>query len=121
MFSKLECVCVPTKDIESSISFYSGLGLQEAWRIKRTTQSGTPWTLVGLRFPHEKSSELVLSDNPENQRTEVEILVPDVRRAYEDLSENEAVQWIEKPFATESGHVAVMRAPDDNVFVLVGA
>ena len=31
------------------------------------------------------------------------------------------LRWIREPFATESGHVAVMEAPDGNVFVLVGA
>lgn len=121
MFSKLECVCMPTTDLRSSIEFYSSLGLREAWRIDRTTEGDTHWTLVGLRFPDEKSSELVLSDNPDNRYTEVEILVPDVRQAYAELSTNGEIEWIRPPFATESGHVAVMKAPDDNVFVLVGS
>ena len=33
--------------------------------------------------------------------------------------DNKDVKWIREPFSTESGHVAVMEAPDENVFVLV--
>jgi predicted neutral ceramidase superfamily lipid hydrolase len=62
----------------------------------------------------------VLSNHPENNFTEVENLVEDVRQAHAEISKNEEVQWIRTPFATESGHVAVMEAPDENVFVLVG-
>ena len=44
----------------------------------------------------------------------------DVVATFETLRENPAIGWIQQPFATESGHVAVMEAPDGNVFVLVG-
>ena len=121
MFMKLECVCMPTLDVEASVRFYAGLGMRESWRINRKTPAGLAWTLVGMRFPDGNSSELVLSDNPDNRRLEVEVFVGDVRRAFEELSSNGGVEWIEAPFATESGHVAVMRAPDGNVFVLVGS
>jgi catechol 2,3-dioxygenase-like lactoylglutathione lyase family enzyme len=120
MFQKLECVCIHTTDIEGSLRFYSGLGLTEAWRIARVNQDGTPSSLIGLKFPQEGSSELVLSDNRDVTVTEVEIYVGDVVAAYERLKSDESVEWIRRPFATESGHVAVMTAPDKNVFVLVG-
>lgn len=120
MFTKLECVSIPTDDLEGSIAFYTATGLIEAWRIDRTTVDGTPWALVGMKFSDAASSELVLSNNPDNRRTEVEILVPDVREAFAELSQTAGVTWIREPFVTESGHVAVMQAPDGNIFVLVG-
>lgn len=120
MFMKLECVCIHTKDIEKSLSFYTSMGLAENWKIERILEDGFTWTLIGLNFPQKESSELVLSNHPENKFTEVEILVEDVRQSHTELSKNEEIQWIRTPFATESGHIAVMEAPDGNVFVLVG-
>jgi catechol 2,3-dioxygenase-like lactoylglutathione lyase family enzyme len=120
MFQKLECVCIHTTDIVSSLAFYTGLGLSQAWRIERTSANGTPSSLIGLKFPQAGSSELVLSNNPDVTLTEVEIYVDDVVQTFESLRENADIQWIRPPFATESGHVAVMKAPDGNVFVLVG-
>ncbi|MFS0864058.1 VOC family protein [Fredinandcohnia sp. 179-A 10B2 NHS] len=120
MFVKLECVCIHTKDIQASLDFYKNMGLTVHWQIDRELESGVVWKLVGLRFPSNESSELVLSNHPELSFTEVEILVEDVRETYKTLSENNKVNWIKTPFATESGHVAVMEAPDKNVFVLVG-
>lgn len=119
IFRRLECVCVHTSDIEASEAFYSSLGLITAWRIERRID-GAAWNLVGMRFADAASSELVLSDHPENRLTEVEIFVGDVRDAATALSRL-GVTWIREPFATESGHVAVMEAPDGNVFILVGA
>ncbi|WP_397538953.1 VOC family protein [Rummeliibacillus pycnus] len=120
MFKKLECVCIHTKDIEKSVSFYTSMGLTENWKIERNLENGATWTLIGLKFPQKDSSEFVLSNHPENNFLELEILVEDVQQVYAELSINEEIQWIRTPFATESGHVAVMEAPDENVFVLVG-
>ena len=120
VFRKLECVCVQTADVDASLKFYLRLGLTESWRIRRALDHGGAWTLVGLRFPDPQSSELVLSDHPDRRGTEVEILVDDVNAAFAALSADASVNWIEPPFATESGHVAVMQAPDGNIFVLVG-
>ncbi|MCX5493892.1 hypothetical protein OSH11_04185 [Kaistia dalseonensis] len=120
MFKKIECVSIYTPDIEASAAFYGGLGLVAAWRIERPLAGGGTATLLGLRFPDSASSELVLSDNADVKLTEIEILVDDVHDAYVRLSEDQRVGWIREPFATESGHVAVMTAPDGNVFVLVG-
>jgi catechol 2,3-dioxygenase-like lactoylglutathione lyase family enzyme len=119
MFNKLECVCIHTKDIAKSLSFYISMGLAENWKIERILVDGSTWTMIGLKFPQKDSSELVLSNHPEINFTEVEILVEDVRQAHSELSKNEEIQWIRTPFATESGHIAVMEAPDGNVFVLV--
>ncbi len=44
----------------------------------------------------------------------------EVPAAYEALRQMPGVSWIAEPFAIEDGHVAVMTAPDGNVFVLVG-
>lgn len=120
MFQKLECVCIHTTDIEGSLSFYTSVGLSEAWRIERTSATGVPSSLIGLKFPQSGSSELVLSNNPDVDFTEIEIYVGDVTETYEKLKQNSLIEWIRPPFATESGHVAVMVAPDKNVFVLVG-
>jgi catechol 2,3-dioxygenase-like lactoylglutathione lyase family enzyme len=121
MIRKIECVCIPTKDIAASEAFYLSLGLKRGWIIERPRPDGSVWTLVGLKFPDAASSELVLSDNPEIDFTEIELAVDDVRASFAALRSNPAVTWIREPFATESGHVAVMEAPDGNVFVLVGA
>jgi catechol 2,3-dioxygenase-like lactoylglutathione lyase family enzyme len=120
VFQKLECVCVHTTDIDGSLAFYTALGLTQAWRIERGSASGASSSLIGLKFPDAGSSELVLSNNPDVTFTEIEIYVGDVVATYETLKANPAIGWIRTPFATESGHVAVMEAPDGNVFVLVG-
>lgn len=121
MIKKIECVCVPTTDVAKSTAFYVSLGLKEAWKIERPRADGKIWTLVGLKFPDQASSELVLSDNPDVNFTEIELSVDDVRGTFNELRNNPDIVWIREPFATESGHVAVMEAPDGNVFVLVGA
>ncbi|WP_432723080.1 hypothetical protein R0381_001311 [Jeongeupia wiesaeckerbachi] len=120
MFKKIECVCIHTSDIDKSLAFYTSVGLSENWKIERPLENGYVWRLIGLKFASGPSSELVLSNHPENKFTEVEMLVEDVRQAHKELSTNAEVKWIRTPFATESGHVAVMEAPDGNVFVLVG-
>lgn len=121
MFRKIECVCIPTRDIAASEAFYLSLGLRRGWIIERPRPDGAIWTLIGLKFPDAASSELVLSDNPDIDFTEIEMAVDDVRATFAALRDNPAITWIREPFATESGHVAVMEAPDNNVFVLVGA
>lgn len=120
MINKIECVAIYTENIEASAAFYGGLGLTEAWRIVRDGERGKV-TLVGFRFPDQKSSELVLSDNADVPFTEIELHVDDVRQTRSALAGTPGISWIREPFATESGHVAVMEAPDKNVFVLVGA
>lgn len=121
MIQRIECVCVPTKDVAASVAFYVSIGLIEGWKIERALPDGGVWTLVGLKFADGTSSELVLSDNPDINFTEIELRVDDVRASFAEIKGNGAVTWIREPFATESGHVAVMEAPDGNVFVLVGA
>ena len=121
MIRKIECVCIPTRDVATSEAFYVSLGLRRGWIIERERPDGKTWTLVGLKFPDATSSELVLSDNPDVDFTEIELAVDDVRASFAELKDNPGVKWIREPFATESGHVAVMEAPDGNVFVLVGA
>jgi len=116
MFKKMECVSVPVKDLEKAVTFYKSMGLKEAWRIERDEDS----TLVGLKFPDKQSSELVLSYKGAVPEMEVEILVEDVIATVNVLKQNPEVTIIVEPFATESGHVAVFEAPDENVYVLVG-
>lgn len=120
MIRKIDCVCIPTTDVVASEAFYVSLGLKRSWIIERPRSDGTTWTLIGMKFPEAASSELVLSDNPDIGFTEVELAIDDVRETFAELRANPAIGWIREPFATESGHVAVMKAPDGNVFVLVG-
>jgi predicted enzyme related to lactoylglutathione lyase len=120
LFKKLDCACIYTSDINASLAFYQSVGLTVGWQIDRTTDAGEPWTLIGLKFSDAASSELVLSNSPEVQETELEIHVDDVRSAYETLKSNPKIKWIREPFAIENGHVAVMTAPDGNDFVLIG-
>jgi catechol 2,3-dioxygenase-like lactoylglutathione lyase family enzyme len=119
MFERIDCVCIPTDDLDLSLRFYLGLGLKQAWRLDRVTEAGAPWTLVGLDFPGG-NSQLTLSTHPDRKLVEVEIRVADVHAAFADLSKTAGVSWIAEPFAIEDGHVAVMRTPDGNAFVLVG-
>jgi catechol 2,3-dioxygenase-like lactoylglutathione lyase family enzyme len=121
MFQRLDCACIHTDDLAKSLAFYRRMGMREAWRLDRLTEQGVPWTLVGLDFPDSTSSQLTLSTHPERRSIEVEIRVPDVRAAFRTLANDPQISWIAEPFAIEKGHVAVMRAPDGNVFVLVGA
>lgn len=121
MIRRMECVSIYTGNLAASLAFYTGIGLTEAWRIERMSDTGVPLTLVGLKFPDSTSSELVLSDNSEVPFTEIELLVDDVRQSHREMQAMPGITWIREPFATESGHVAVMEAPDGNVFVLVGA
>lgn len=119
MWRKIECVAIYTEDIDASIEFYQQLGLTKAWD---TFQDETKqYRLVGLKYP-EGDSELVLKNNPNLQFVEIEIVVDDVVDIYNHLNEKDKkVTWIRKPFKNPlGGHVAVMQAPDQNVFVMVG-
>ena len=118
-FERLDCVCIHTDDLAASLSFLTAMGLTEAWRLDRE-DAGRPWTLVGLDFPERTSSQLVLSTHPDRRQIEVELRVEDVRASFETMRRMPGVSWIAEPFAIEQGHVAVMTAPDGNVFVLVG-
>ncbi|MFE1243123.1 VOC family protein [Fictibacillus sp. NPDC058756] len=118
MWKRIDCLAIYTTDIEKSVNFYQSLGLTKAWETYQDEEK--QWTLVGMRFP-DGNSELVLKNNPNLNFAETEIVVEDVRMAYETLKSNTEVQWIRTPFPNSlGGHVAVMKAPDDNVFVLIG-
>jgi hypothetical protein len=88
------------------------------WRLDREDAS-RPWTVVGLDFPDETSSQLAVSTHPDRRFIEVEIRVADVRYANERLKHRPGVSWIAEPFPIEVGHVAVMKALTAN-FVLIG-
>ena len=120
MFERMDCVCIHTDDLAASLAFYGRMGMREAWKLDRVTAQGVPWSLVGLDFPDSTSSQLTLSTHPDRKTAEVEIRVADVGEAFRALSADPAIAWIVEPFAIENGHVAVMRAPDGNLFVLVG-
>jgi len=120
MFKRMECVAIYTKEVENSLAFYQKMGLQENWKIYRRTNNNNDVTLIGLKFPEGNSSELVLQNDPDLKVMDMEIFVGDVRETYQAMKEVKDVKWIEEPFSTESGHVAVMEAPDGNVFVLIG-
>jgi catechol 2,3-dioxygenase-like lactoylglutathione lyase family enzyme len=119
MFERLDCVSIHTTDLAASLSFLTSMGLTEAWRLDRLDE-GRPWTIVGLDFPDNTSSQLVLSTHPDRRFVEVEIRVKDVCAAFEELRPKPGISWIAEPFAIEQGHVAVMTAPDGNNFVLIG-
>jgi hypothetical protein len=118
-FERLDCVCLHTDDLAASLSFHLAMGLSVAWRLERE-DAGRFWTLVGLDFPDRTSSQLVLSTHPDRAQIEVEMRVEDVRETCAALQRMPGVSWIAEPFAIEQRHVAVMTAPDGNVFVLVG-
>lgn len=118
-FERLDCVCMHTADLRASLEFLTSMGLTESWRLERE-DAGRLWTLVGLDFPDKTSSQLVLSTHPDRRQIEVEMRVEDVRASCAALTQTPGVTWIAEPFAIEQGHVAVMTAPDGNVFVLVG-
>jgi catechol 2,3-dioxygenase-like lactoylglutathione lyase family enzyme len=117
-FERLDCVCIHTDDLAASLKFLTAMGLTASWRLERE-DAGRPWTLVGLDFPDKTSSQLVLSTHPDRRQIEVEMRVGDVRASFETMRRMPGVSWIAEPFAIEQGHVAVMAAPDGNVFVLV--
>jgi catechol 2,3-dioxygenase-like lactoylglutathione lyase family enzyme len=119
VFRRLDCVSIHTADLGKSLTFLTAMGLVEAWRLDRTLDDGRLWTLVGLDFPDRTSSQLVLSTHPDRVAVEVEIRVDSVRAAYDEISRQPGVSWIAEPFAIEQGHVAVMAAPDGNIFVLI--
>lgn len=75
MFKRLECVALYTANIETSIEFYQSLGLTEHWRIERPLGDGGTWTLAGMKFPDDISSELVLQNNPDLQTADIEFYV----------------------------------------------
>ena len=118
MWKRMECVAIYTEDIVKSIQFYETLGLTKAWETFQ--DEAKQWSLVGMRFP-DGNTELVLQNNPNLKFAETEIVVDDVRETYATLKSNAEVEWIRPPFPNAlGGHVAVMQAPDGNVFVLVG-
>ncbi|MFT4416209.1 VOC family protein [Fredinandcohnia humi] len=118
MWKKIECVAIYTEEIEKSVKFYQSLGLTKAWESFQDEEKQSQ--LIGMKFPGG-NSELVLKNNPNLNFAETEIVVEDVRETYETLKVNPEVQWIRTPFPNVlGGHVAVLQAPDGNVFVLVG-
>lgn len=118
MWRKIECVVIYTQDIEKSIRFYEMLGLTKSWDTFQDEQN--KWRLVGMTFP-DGNSELVLKGNPDLQFSETEIIVSDVKETYEMLKDNEEVIWVRNPFPNHLVvHVAVMQAPDEDIFVLIG-
>ncbi|KMK76360.1 VOC family protein [Alkalihalobacillus pseudalcaliphilus] len=118
MWKRIECVAIFTEDMEKSVRFYQSLGLIKSWETSQDEEK--QWTLIGMKFPND-NSELVLKNNPNLNFSETEIVVEDVRETYEVLKSNSEVQWIRTPFPNSlGGYVAVMQAPDENVFVLVG-
>ena len=118
MWKRIECLAVYTSDIEKSVKFYQSLGLTKAWETYQDEEK--QWSLVGMRFP-DGGSELVLKNNPNLNFAETEIVVENVKESYETLKTNPEVEWIRTPFSNSlGGHVAVMKAPDGIVFVLVG-
>jgi catechol 2,3-dioxygenase-like lactoylglutathione lyase family enzyme len=121
MIKKIECVSIYTSDIDASAAFYAALGMRQTWRIDRPAGEGRTVSLIGLGFPDATGSELVLSDNADVPVTEIELRCDDVRATRAELQAIQGIVWIREPFATESGHVAVMEVPDGNFFVLVGA
>jgi catechol 2,3-dioxygenase-like lactoylglutathione lyase family enzyme len=121
MIRKIECVSIYTRDVDASLRLYESLGMRQVWRIDRPAGEGRTVVLIGLGFPEAGGSELVLSNNSDVPETEIELLCDDVRATHEGLRAIEGITWIREPFATESGHVAVMEVADGNVFVLVGA
>lgn len=118
MWKKVDCVAMYTEDIDKSVDFYHTLGLTKTWETYQDEEK--QWKLVGMRYP-EGNTELVLKNNPNLKFVETEIVVEDVRQTYETLKMNPEVKWIRTPFTNPlGGHIAVMQAPDGNVFVLVG-
>lgn len=118
MWKRIECLAIYTEDIKKSVNFYQSLGLTKVWETYQDEEK--QWSLVGMRFP-DGNSELVLKNNPNLNFAETEIVVEDVKGFYEAFKTNPEVEWIRTPFPNSlGGHVAVMKAPDDNVFVLVG-
>lgn len=118
MWKKIECLAIYTEDIEKAVDFYQSLGLEKAWDTYQDEEES--WRLIGMRFP-DGDSELVLKNNSELNFPETEIVVDDVVATYEKLKTNPDVKWLRTPFPNPlGGHVAVMEAPDKNVFVLVG-
>ena len=118
MWKRIECLAIYTDDMDKSVNFYQSVGLTKVWETYQDEEK--QWSLVGMRFP-DGNSELVLKNNSNLNFAETEIVVEDVKEFYEALKTNPEVEWIRTPFPNSlGGHVAVMKAPDDNVFVLVG-
>lgn len=106
------------ENIEKSVEFYQSLGLKKAWETYQDEEK--KWRLIGMSYP-EGNSQLVLKNNPNLNFAETEVVVEDVMGTYESLKTNADVKWIRTPFRNPNGgHVAVMQAPDENVFIIVG-
>jgi catechol 2,3-dioxygenase-like lactoylglutathione lyase family enzyme len=88
IFSRLDCVCLHTEDLEASLAFSSEMGMTQAWRLDRQLGDGRSWTLVGLDFPDRTSSQLVFSTHPDRRVVEVEVRVDDVKSAFAELSQS---------------------------------
>ena len=118
LWNKIECVAIYTEDIEKSVKFYQSLGLVKNWETFQDEDKR--WKLIGMKFL-DGNSELVLKNNPDLNFAEIEIVCEDVQKTYETLKSNPEVKWIRTPFPNHlGGYVAVLQAPDENVFVLVG-
>lgn len=118
MWTRIECVAIYTENIEKSIEFYQSLGFKNIWDIFQDGQK--KWRLIGMSY-RDGNSQFVLKNNPNHNFAETEVVVEDVMDTYEQMKTNTEVEWIQTPFSNPNGgHVVVMKAPDKNVFVLVG-
>lgn len=118
MWKKIECVAIYTDNIEASVDFYKSLGLTKAWEAFQDEEK--LYKLVGMKFS-DGDAELVLKNKSDLKFTETEIVDEDVKMIYESLKNNSEIEWSRHPFPNSlGGYVAVMRAPDGNVFVLIG-
>ncbi|MCR8848083.1 VOC family protein [Rossellomorea sp. SC111] len=119
MWKRIECLAIYTENLEKSVTFYQSMGLTKAWETYQDEQE--KWKLVGMRFPGG-DAELVLKNNPNVTFAETEIMVEDVRDFYERFRSNPEIKWIRTPFPNAlGGHVAVMKSPEDTIFVILGS
>jgi hypothetical protein len=116
-FLQIARVQIYVPNFELAVGVYRQMGL-EVESVGLAPRHSHHW--ASLRFPGGGAA-LCLHDDPQRQYVDMEVEVADVRGVYQELSQHPEMRWLQTPTPSPSGWRAVVRTPDQNVWVLVEA
>jgi predicted enzyme related to lactoylglutathione lyase len=110
MLKRVDCVMFRVADVDAAIAFYRDvMGLDPLWR------SGD---MAGLDFPETPGTEIVIHNDPNIPKVDVNYKVDDVPASLERLRV-EGCRVVAGPFPIAIGNCAVVTDPFGNSLTLV--
>lgn len=116
-FLRIARVQVYVPNMDDALEMYQQMGC-EVEAVGLTSGDDRRWASV--RFARGGAA-LCLHDDPQRQFVDLEVEVADVRQVYEDSGQHPEWRWLQTPTRSPTGWRAVLRTPDQNVWVLVEA